>query len=77
MRGASSSHTRSMVNLLLSLIERHNGLVLLATNHRDQLDMALERRITHQVHLKRPKSETRLRLWSQMLPAEAPGSIGT
>ena len=71
--GASSSHTRSMVNLLLSLIERHNGLVLLATNHRDQLDMALERRITHQVHLKRPEKETRLRLWSKMLPQDAPG----
>ena len=70
---ASNSHTRSLVNLLLSLIERHNGLVLLATNHREHLDSALERRVTHQVHLKRPEADTRLRLWKQMLPENAPG----
>jgi SpoVK/Ycf46/Vps4 family AAA+-type ATPase len=70
---ASNSHTRSLVNLLLSLIERHNGLVLLATNHREHLDSALERRVTHQVHLKRPEATIRLRLWKQMLPETAPG----
>ena len=72
---ASNSHTRSLVNLLLSLIERHNGLVLLATNYREHLDNALERRVTHFVHLQRPESETRLRLWSQMLPESAPGVL--
>jgi SpoVK/Ycf46/Vps4 family AAA+-type ATPase len=71
--GASSSHSRSLVNLLLSLIERHNGLVLLATNHRSHLDSALERRVTHMVHLKRPSAPTRHRLWQMMLPEEAPG----
>ena len=72
--GATNSHTRSMVNLLLSLIERHSGLVLLATNHRELLDKALERRVTHQVHLQAPNEETRYRLWEQMLPSEAPGA---
>ena len=71
--GANSSHTRSLVNLLLSLIERHSGLVLLATNYRERLDSALERRVTHMVELKRPSAETRRRLWESMLPAEAPG----
>ena len=71
--GANSSHSRSLVNLLLSLIERHSGLVLLATNHRDHLDSALERRVTHMVHLKRPSAATRQKLWQMMLPAEAPG----
>ena len=73
-REGASSHVRSMVNLLLSLIERHSGLVLLATNHRELLDAALERRVTHQVHLKRPDETTRLRLWAQMLPRESPGA---
>ena len=38
---ASNSHTRSLVNLLLSLIERHNGLVLLATNYLDRYSLLL------------------------------------
>jgi SpoVK/Ycf46/Vps4 family AAA+-type ATPase len=71
--GSNNSHTRSLVNLLLSLIERHNGLVLLATNHREHLDTALERRVTHQINLQRPQADTRLRLWSNMLPKSAPG----
>jgi SpoVK/Ycf46/Vps4 family AAA+-type ATPase len=72
--GTSSSHTRSLVNLLLSLIERHSGLVLLATNYRERLDSALERRVTHMIQLERPQVETRLRLWQMMLPEDAPGA---
>jgi SpoVK/Ycf46/Vps4 family AAA+-type ATPase len=60
--------------LLLALIERHSGLVLLATNYRERLDSALERRVTHMIHLQRPQAETRLRLWEMMLPHEAPGA---
>lgn len=70
----SSSHQRSLVNLLLSLIERHNGLVLLATNHREALDSALERRITHQLKLNRPSAQERHRLWTSMLPDNVPGA---
>ena len=70
---SNSEHNRSMINLLLALIERHSGVVLLATNYREALDEALERRITHQVHLKRPDRETRARLWSSMLSDRVPG----
>ncbi len=65
---AQSEHSRSLINLLLALIERHSGLVLLATNYRDGLDSALERRVTHQVELERPSAEVRRRLWEKMLP---------
>jgi SpoVK/Ycf46/Vps4 family AAA+-type ATPase len=68
-----SDHNRSMINLFLSLIERHNGLILIASNHRDVLDEALERRLTHQIVFKRPQKETRLLLWESMLDDSAPG----
>ena len=66
-----SEHSRSLINLLLALIERHSGLVLLATNFRDGLDSALERRVTHQVELERPSVAVRRRLWEKMMPQEA------
>ena len=68
---SNSDHTRSLINLLLSLIERHSGVVLLATNFRDGLDSALERRITHQVELRRPSAEVRRQIWEQMLTEDA------
>jgi SpoVK/Ycf46/Vps4 family AAA+-type ATPase len=70
---SNSEHSRSLINLLLSLIERHSGVVLLATNFRDGLDSALERRITHQVELKRPTAEMRRRIWELMLSEETLG----
>lgn len=73
---SNSDHTRSLINLLLSLIERHPGVVLLATNFRDALDSALERRITHQVELKRPSAEVRLKIWELMLSEQTAGVEG-
>jgi SpoVK/Ycf46/Vps4 family AAA+-type ATPase len=61
-------HDRSLVNLLLSLIERHKGIVLLATNHADFLDEALRRRITHQIPFERPDEKLRKTLWQKLLP---------
>jgi SpoVK/Ycf46/Vps4 family AAA+-type ATPase len=61
-------HDRSLVNLLLSLIERHKGIVLLATNHADFLDEALRRRITHQIPFERPDENLRKTLWQKLLP---------
>lgn len=72
---SNSEHSRSLINLLLSLIERHSGVVVLATNFRDGLDSALERRITHQVELRRPNAAVRLKIWTLML-SECPAKEG-
>ena len=64
-----SRHDRSMVNLLLDLIERHPGLVLLATNQETSLDPAVERRLVYRVAFARPAFEARVRLWTTLLPA--------
>lgn len=69
-QASDQRHDRSLVNLLLSLIERHKGIVLLATNHADFLDEALRRRITHQIAFERPSAELRKKLWQLMLPQE-------
>jgi SpoVK/Ycf46/Vps4 family AAA+-type ATPase len=61
-------HDRSLVNLLLDLIERHKGLVLLATNHAADLDEALERRLAYSIGFERPNAVQRAAIWRQVLP---------
>ena len=61
-----------MTNVLLDRIERHPGLVLLATNLPDQLDPALERRLAFRIAFEPPGRDQRLEIWQRMLPKEAP-----
>ncbi len=69
---ARSRHDLSLVNTLLDLIERYPGLVLLATNLPDRLDIALERRLGYRIEFGRPARAQREQLWARMLPATAP-----
>lgn len=58
------------VSYLLQRIEHHNGVVLLATNHRDNLDKAFTRRFQIVVHFPMPNPQERLRLWQHAIPSE-------
>jgi hypothetical protein len=61
------------VNVILQQIERFEGVCILATNRRKNLDKALSRRISMQVEFKRPQTAAeRLRIWNAMLPPELP-----
>ena len=71
---ASGSHDNRLVNELLVRLERHRGLVLLATNLSDALDPALDRRVHYRVQFEPPDAATRLRLWSLYLPDSVPGA---
>ena len=61
-------HDRKLVNLLLDLVERYPGLVILATNHLDALDVALRRRLSFTIHFAHPTVRERTDLWQRMLP---------
>ncbi|RZU11350.1 ATPase family protein associated with various cellular activities (AAA) [Kribbella rubisoli] len=60
---------------LLQRVERFNGLVVLATNLRQNIDPAFSRRMDYIVEFELPDTPSRLRLWEIHLPAEirAPG----
>jgi SpoVK/Ycf46/Vps4 family AAA+-type ATPase len=60
------------VNTALMELERHEGVVILTTNHAGLLDQALERRIRHKVLFAAPGSEARARIWRARIPAQAP-----
>ncbi|MEA2274943.1 MAG: hypothetical protein QOI98_3651, partial [Solirubrobacteraceae bacterium] len=51
------------VGYLLQRLERYEGLVILASNLRANLDLAFTRRFHHVVHFPRPAEAERRRLW--------------
>jgi hypothetical protein len=55
------------VGYLLQRLERYEGLVILASNLRANLDQAFTRRFHHVVHFPRPSEAQRRRLWELAL----------
>lgn len=65
-------HEISLVNTLLTEIERFEGLVLLATNRPGALDAALERRLTYRLDFPFPDATLRAGIWRRLLPDTVP-----
>jgi hypothetical protein len=59
---------------LLQKMEEYEGIVVLATNLRQNLDEAFTRRIRFIVEFPFPEEESRMRIWSTLFPAESPVS---
>jgi hypothetical protein len=75
-RGQVSHGTDRYANLevsyLLQRLEDHGGLVILATNLKDQIDDAFLRRFHVTLHFPRPQLEERRRIWRIAVPPAAP-----
>ena len=69
---SGSRHDASMVNVLLTELERHDGIVLLATNLPGRLDGALERRLTYRLEFPLPNAVLRADIWRRLLPETVP-----
>jgi SpoVK/Ycf46/Vps4 family AAA+-type ATPase len=57
---------------MLRQLDRFDGLVVFTTNFPENYDAAFVRRILTHIRFELPDADTRLRLWSHMLPAELP-----
>lgn len=66
---ASERFANMMVGYLLQRIERHDGLVILATNLQNAIDEAFLRRFQFRIEFPLPEPEERQRIWELMLPA--------
>jgi hypothetical protein len=64
-----------LLNALLTEIERHEGIVFLATNRPHDLDEAMHRRITSVVQFHPPDFNMRLRIWESLLDIQSPDSV--
>jgi hypothetical protein len=71
----NDSHDRyanQEVSYLLQRIEYHEGLVILATNMKNNIDSAFLRRFQSIVYFPMPKAEERLQLWKQAFSETIP-----
>ncbi len=57
------------VNYLLQRIEEFSGVVILATNYRNNIDDAFLRRIHAVVEFPQPNAQFRLAIWKKLLPS--------
>lgn len=64
------------VNYLLQRIEEYSGVVVLATNLRQNIDEAFQRRIHVVVEFPLPDAESRRRIWGRLLPESSRDSVG-
>ena len=60
------------ISLILSEIERYDGLIIMATNRPTVLDEAMHRRITLAVEFRLPDAAQRAQIWRVHLPPDLP-----
>lgn len=71
---SNDRHSNSEIAHLLQEIEEYEGICILATNLKSNMDDAFKRRIKYIVDFRLPNAETRLTMWKSMIPEKAPRS---
>ncbi len=72
--GVQNAHDRyanQEVSYLLQRVEDFSGLVILASNFKNNVDKAFMRRFNAVIHFPVPTASERLKLWQSILPGEA------
>ncbi len=72
VRDAHDRYANIEVAYLLQRLEEHEGVVILATNLRRNIDDAFNRRMHYVIDFPRPEEAERERIWRGMFPAQSP-----
>jgi hypothetical protein len=72
IKDARDRYANQEVSYLLQRLEKFDGIAILATNLRGNLDQAFTRRMQFIIHFGEPDQSTRLRLWAALLEAAGP-----
>lgn len=70
IRDAHDKYANQEVAYLLQRVEGYNGLVILATNQRANIDEAFIRRFQSIIHFPMPRSEERFQIWRNAFPSQ-------
>ncbi|GAA5084352.1 hypothetical protein GCM10023210_04090 [Chryseobacterium ginsengisoli] len=70
VRDAHDKYANQEVSYLLQRIETFSGLIILASNFKNNMDKAFTRRFHSCIKFGNPKHEERLRIWEQNLPQQ-------
>ncbi len=69
VRDAHDKYANQEVSYLLQRVETYKGLVILASNFKDNIDDAFVRRFQSIVYFPMPKKEERLKIWNNTFPS--------
>ncbi|MDY8138077.1 ATP-binding protein [Aquimarina sp. 2201CG5-10] len=72
VRDAHDKYANQEVSYLLQRIEAHPGLVILASNFKNNIDTAFTRRFQSIIEFENPSYQERLSLWKKNLPDKVP-----
>ena len=72
VKDAHDRYANIEISYLLQRMEEYEGVVILATNLRNNLDSAFVRRIAFIIHFPQPDEEDRLRIWQTVWPSAVP-----
>jgi ATP-dependent 26S proteasome regulatory subunit len=67
VRDSNDRYANADTNYLLQLVEDFDGVVILATNQRTNIDYAFVRRLRHVIEFPRPDAQHRIALWHRYL----------
>lgn len=70
IRDAHDKYANQEVAYLLQRIENYNGLVILATNQRGNIDEAFVRRFQNIIYFPMPRAEERYQIWRNAFPPQ-------
>ena len=70
VRDAHDKYANQEVSYLLQRVETYPGLVILASNFRDNMDEAFIRRFQSVIYFPKPHSDERLKIWQNSLPSQ-------
>ena len=70
VRDAHDKYANQEVSYLLQRVENYDGLVILASNFKSNIDEAFIRRFQSIIHFPMPSLKERLQLWTQILPEQ-------
>jgi SpoVK/Ycf46/Vps4 family AAA+-type ATPase len=72
VRDSHDRYANLEISYLLQKMEEHEGVAILATNLRQNLDDAFMRRVAFTVHFPFPDEDSRRRIWQGIWPPETP-----
>ena len=72
VRDAHDRYANIEISFLLQRMELYDGMTILATNLRSNLDDAFTRRLQFAIDFPFPEEEDRLRIWQTLIPPEMP-----
>ncbi len=72
VRDSHDRYANIEISYLLQKMEEYDGVVILATNLRKNMDDAFVRRMHFTIEFPFPKEEERLRIWERIWPEDTP-----